>query len=702
MAFLAPWMLLGCLAAAIPVILHLIHRNRPAPIQWAAMDFLLQSIRETRSASRLRDLILLVCRMLVLVLAALAIARPLANRFLSGGPVDLALLIDSSGSMRTTETSAQGPVTRFQLALLEAERIVRNLSGGSRVRLLPFGDRVNRNAVPAGLEPALAIEAIRALKPTDLPTRLDPPLEEAADLLAGADGVNRHMWIISDAPAANWSAAAPTFSGLVSRLPGLGIGWSRIGSAPINHVQVIECAPESGLVLANTRQAWRIRLRNSGPTPARSLVVRLSLGRHQAGPDAQAHLDEASLPELRPGEDHFMHLEALLPEGRQAVVASVVREGERYPADSTLARVVEAKAPRRILIVEKTPSTETAEGRGFFLEQAMHALAGDTGPGNGAPPLEVLRRGMADPVFADLDSMDLVFLVGIAPIELRDEQAKELRRWTSGGKLLVAWGPFDTRDIAPDTDWGAQFTGSRPARVLPNPLFADASGARGLLAPFTLPPLDKVGRVNLRSLPQPGDDPPGVEVLLRASSGEPLVTSATCGRGEVIRVDIGLGPDESDLAISPVFPPMVAILSSRAGEISTAGLNFTAGSGPSPGTLDLGYGRLLRSGESTQSAEAPAWDQAGVWRLEENNIPVRDAVWAVRGGPNEGDDLGPAPAEKARECAGGSLHVVEVDGRGESSGGDLGQGELAWWLALVALSLLVVEGLVARWAGGSL
>jgi hypothetical protein len=131
MAFLAPWMLLGCLAAAIPVILHLIHRNRPAPIQWAAMDFLLQSIRETRSASRLRDLILLVCRMLVLVLAALAIARPLANRFLSGGGRPL-------GRGRWCQSPH---VDHFRCARSQLERGGTHLFG-ARIPFAGFGNRL--------------------------------------------------------------------------------------------------------------------------------------------------------------------------------------------------------------------------------------------------------------------------------------------------------------------------------------------------------------------------------------------------------------------------------------------------------------------------------------------------------------------------------------------------------------------------------
>ena len=206
MGFLAPWMLLGALTAGVPIALHLIRRNKPTVVPWAAMDFLLRSVRETRSASRFRDMMLLVCRVFVLVLATLALARPLASWVPGTGPVDLALLLDVSGSMRTEEPTATGPRSRFSLARDEAERLVRALPAGSRVRLMPFGDRVEAGQTPSEpLEPALVLESLGRLRQTDLATRLEPALDMAADALAQSDMANKRLWIISDANLGSFS-----------------------------------------------------------------------------------------------------------------------------------------------------------------------------------------------------------------------------------------------------------------------------------------------------------------------------------------------------------------------------------------------------------------------------------------------------------------------------------------------------------------
>ena len=706
MGFLAPWMLLGALTAGVPIALHLIRRNKPTVVPWAAMDFLLRSVRETRSASRFRDMMLLVCRVFVLVLATLALARPLASWVPGTGPVDLALLLDVSGSMRTEEPTATGPRSRFSLARDEAERLVRALPAGSRVRLMPFGDRVEAGQTPSEpLEPALVLESLGRLRQTDLATRLEPALDMAADALAQSDMANKRLWIISDAPAAIWAASAGSLRALPNRLPGANLGWSRVGTALTAHVQLMESGPEGGLLLANTRQPWRVRLRNTGTGPARGLTVRLAMPQTGgADPAAQpadsGNIDEVSLAEIGPGQERVLHLEALLPEGRHGVMATVTWAGERWPIDGSMARVVEARSPRRVLVVERTSTVDPGQASGFFLEQALVALAGEAAPGETKRPLEVLRRSPGE--IGELTDIDLVFLAGISPPGLPDESARQLLDWCKAGRLLVAWGPFTGVPPVVDNPWGNLFAGVDPAQIQTPPSLPDITQARGILAPFALPPLDRLGRVILRRLHSTGAEDPAEEMLLRTTAGAPLVRRQELGRGEVIRLDLGVDAADSDLVLSPIFPPLVGALSSRAGEVALADHNLQAGAPPRSPGLELGPTRLLRTTDSAETSETRAWNKAGIWRLEENGVPVRDAVWAVRGGTGEGDDLEPAPTSVVHELAGDSLVVVDANST-EAAGILTGQGgEAAWWILLVVLMLLLSEGLVARWAGGSL
>lgn len=77
LSFGAPlFALAGILAAAGPVIVHLLNRRRFRVVAWGAMEFLRQAVQRQRNAVQLRDLLLLMLRVLVVLLFGLALARP--------------------------------------------------------------------------------------------------------------------------------------------------------------------------------------------------------------------------------------------------------------------------------------------------------------------------------------------------------------------------------------------------------------------------------------------------------------------------------------------------------------------------------------------------------------------------------------------------------------------------------------------------
>src|ERR1700722_16157735 len=102
MAFLAPYMLWGALAAGIPIALPFFYRSRYRTVPWAAMKFLLASIEQTSRRLKFQEMLLLAMRVLLLLLLALALARPSgssAGRGARGDAVDAVFVIDNSLSM---------------------------------------------------------------------------------------------------------------------------------------------------------------------------------------------------------------------------------------------------------------------------------------------------------------------------------------------------------------------------------------------------------------------------------------------------------------------------------------------------------------------------------------------------------------------------------------------------------------------------
>ena len=76
MTFAHPWLLLGALAAFIPLLIHLFDRRRPRPVSFPAIAFVLKSQKRTASRLRLKRLILYTLRTLFFLAVPIALARP--------------------------------------------------------------------------------------------------------------------------------------------------------------------------------------------------------------------------------------------------------------------------------------------------------------------------------------------------------------------------------------------------------------------------------------------------------------------------------------------------------------------------------------------------------------------------------------------------------------------------------------------------
>src|SRR5437867_12998869 len=103
MTFIYPLLLGGLAFLAVPVLLHLIMRQKPKMLLFPAFRFLLQKHRTNQRKLRLRHLLLLALRIFLVVAICMALARPKlfsTNLNLqSDRPVAAILVFDTSPSM---------------------------------------------------------------------------------------------------------------------------------------------------------------------------------------------------------------------------------------------------------------------------------------------------------------------------------------------------------------------------------------------------------------------------------------------------------------------------------------------------------------------------------------------------------------------------------------------------------------------------
>jgi len=107
MTFVHPLLLGGLVLVGIPVLIHLLMRQKPKRLPFPAFRFLLQKHRSNQTRLRLRHLLLLLLRMAIIAAVCLALVRPaLTGGVLPGmvgdRPVNAVLLIDTSYSMEYT------------------------------------------------------------------------------------------------------------------------------------------------------------------------------------------------------------------------------------------------------------------------------------------------------------------------------------------------------------------------------------------------------------------------------------------------------------------------------------------------------------------------------------------------------------------------------------------------------------------------
>src|SRR5688572_17878561 len=137
LGLMAPLFLAGLLAIAIPILVHLMHKERKEPVPFPSLMFLRRVPFRSARRQRIRYWLLFLLRTAALLLIVTAFARPWlssprAASVASGGK-DIVVLIDRSYSMSATGV--------WERALREAESVVRSAGTNDRVTVAAFGER---------------------------------------------------------------------------------------------------------------------------------------------------------------------------------------------------------------------------------------------------------------------------------------------------------------------------------------------------------------------------------------------------------------------------------------------------------------------------------------------------------------------------------------------------------------------------------
>ena len=185
MTFLAPWATWFVAGVPVIVLLYLLKLKR-RPITVSTLLFWERVMQENRRRAlfqKLRNLFSLLLHLLIFLLIVAALAKPAFDRLVRDG-ASVVLIVDTRARMQAVENGARN---RFESALLEARRYVREAGAGRQMALLTAGP-VPTVIVPFTGDERALLTGLESLGVTDAGGELAPSLALADSLLASRKG----------------------------------------------------------------------------------------------------------------------------------------------------------------------------------------------------------------------------------------------------------------------------------------------------------------------------------------------------------------------------------------------------------------------------------------------------------------------------------------------------------------------------------
>ena len=198
MTFLNPAILFGLAAAAIPILLHFFNLRKLQIIDFSTLTFL-KELQKTRIRRlKLTQLLLLFLRVMIVVCAVLAFARPTVQTAFPGlgakAKSSVVIVLDNSFSMELADERG----VRLKQAKEAALRVIRSLGEGDEAALVQMANLDDRRYFEFTRDFGALSEAVQNVPVAYTTGRLESALRLASSVLGKARNINQEIFIISD------------------------------------------------------------------------------------------------------------------------------------------------------------------------------------------------------------------------------------------------------------------------------------------------------------------------------------------------------------------------------------------------------------------------------------------------------------------------------------------------------------------------
>lgn len=542
MNFLYPVYLLGALAIAVPIVLHLLRRDVAPEVPFTAVRLLRKSPVDRSRRRRLRDLLLLAARVAALVLLAAAFARPYSPRAEAAATGLRIVAVDRSLSM--------GAPGRFARAQELARAAIGEAGFAEPVAIIAFDERADVIALPGG--PGDARTALATIKPGYGATRYVSVIAKASELASG--GAAR-LVVVTDLQRAGWEGESRI------QMPSSMTLDVRDAGAPGDNLAIAALRPEANRVVATVRNA---------SATAKGGTASLS---HDGTVVARAPFKAAANSSVDVAFEWK-------PPAAGALAASV-DDAVGFPADNTRHAVLSRAGAPTVMVLTSN------EASGFYVLRAMAAAGGS---------FDVKPVTVAEIAGGRAQTIARSAAVLLLSTRNLDRAAREglVAFVRSGGGLMIAAAPEVEADVlAGMFGWNpSAFTrDDTPRRMalaptdMRHPIFRPFGGLAANLGQVTF---TKAWRIRT-------DD---WQVPARFSDGTPALLDRSEGQGRVVLFASDLDRRWNDFPLHPAFVPFVVEsiehLSARPSQPSDFVVSRApAGVPREPGIHTAGDGRMI-------------------------------------------------------------------------------------------------------------
>ncbi|MBA2482536.1 MAG: VWA domain-containing protein [Planctomycetes bacterium] len=679
MHLLNPWFLAGLTAIAIPILIHILQRQRIRRVVFPATRFLLGASRKITQTQQLREVALLIMRAAVVALAVAAFTRPFFARgdaasAMGGAPGKAAVLVmDASASMRIgtrMEDARTHALAFLDGCRAEIDRVALMAVGSDATVLVPMtGDLGQVRAEVQRLQAGWGRGDIAAAV-------------QAADRMLQAEqftDCDRQVVLQSDLQKSGWDRADADW-----RLsPGTALVLEPAAARQVDNLAITKAVVPHGAVVSARPSAVSLQLTNFGAIDRRGVTVALTLAGEQVG--------EKSV-NIAPGKTEVVRFDYVFSKPGDVTGTIVARVEDDFPADNTWYIDVRVRPRVKVLLVNGGGHASAALDAGRFVKEALGL------PESPFAVSEIRPQDLNATVIADAQALVFTDVGSIS----QEASAAVTAFVHAGGGAMIFCGERTKAD-----DFNTAFAAFTPCRLTEVAAKGDASEG------WTFGDIDLQHPIFAEfAMPQSGDlssarfakycrvtDSQASRVVARFIDGRPALLETPVGAGISLLFTSTAGMSWSDFCLQGgIFVPFVheslKYVSIHSEGPSTAEVG--AAWGPSGSTVTA-----TPIASEGAAAAGPLADAPGLYRIDAGGLTTAVAVNLARAesetATREVAELTAAltsdPAGNTRTIAGATVWVAAattVRERLESSQ------KIGFFILFAVLALLMAEHVLAN------